>query len=264
MIERVVVPVSFTSEAERALVVAPTLADWAGAGVELLSVVRPGDRLYVEPIVDAAARELGPRASFRIVESEGPVEAVLLTELRQGSKELWCIGSHSRSALGELILDGLSEELVRQAHVPIVLVGPGAKSAPTGRVMVVALDGSEGSESSLGPAAELAAALGMTLRLLQVSSAIDGELPADTFESGYLAHMRHELTGVDPATIDFDVLHGSHPAHDLAEYTARQSDVGMIALATRGLIARQRLLHHSTTFDVAHHATVPVLALHEV
>jgi nucleotide-binding universal stress UspA family protein len=38
----------------------------------------------------------------------------------------------------------------------------------------------------------------------------------------------------------------------------------MIALATRGLVARQRLLHHSTTFDVAHHATVPVLALYEV
>ena len=61
------------------------------------------------------------------MESDGPVEAVLATELRRGSKELWCIGSHSRSAVGELLRDSVSEELVREAHAPIVLVGPGVK-----------------------------------------------------------------------------------------------------------------------------------------
>src|SRR5262245_17301321 len=99
MIERVVVPVSLTTEAERALVVAPALAGWAGASVQLLSVVKPSDRPSVEPILEQAAWDVWPRASLRIVESGGPVEAVLATELRRGSKELWCVGSHSRSAL---------------------------------------------------------------------------------------------------------------------------------------------------------------------
>ena len=264
MIERVVVPVSLTAEAERALVVAPALAGWAGASVELLSVVRPIDRLYMEPIVETAARNLEPRASFRIVESGGPVEAVLATELRRGSKELWCIGSHSRSAVGELLRDSVSEELVRQAHAPIVLVGPGATTAPTGRVMVVAMDGTERSESILGPAADLAAALGMTLRLIQDLSRPTNEFRSDGFETGYLSRMSRKVAGIDPATIDYDVLHGGHPARDLAEYTALHDDVGLIALATRGLDARQRVLHHSTTFDVAHHASVPVVALHDV
>ena len=54
-----------------------------------------------------------------------------------------------------------------------------------------------------------------------------------------------------------------HPAHELVEYVARQDDVGVLALATRALSARHRLLHHTPTFDVAHHAAVPALALHE-
>ena len=264
MIERVVVPVSFTTEAERALVVAPTLAEWAGASVELLSVVKPIDRLYVEPIIDTAARDLGPRSSFRIVEADGPVEAVLVRELRLGSKELWCIGSHSRSGVGELVRDSVSEELVREAHVPVVLIGPAVRTAPTGRVMVVALDGTERSESMVGPAADLASALGMTLRLVQVGDVDADGFPADAFQTSYLANTSGAMPGVNPATIDFDVLHARHPAHELVEYAARKDDVGMIALATRGLSGRHRLLHHSTTFDVAHHAAVPVLALHAV
>jgi nucleotide-binding universal stress UspA family protein len=75
--------------------------------------------------------------------------------------------------------------------------------------------------------------------------------------------MSRATPGVDPARADFDVLHARHPAHELARYVARQDDVGMVAMATRGLSARQRLVHHSTTFDVARHAAVPVLALHE-
>jgi nucleotide-binding universal stress UspA family protein len=64
--------------------------------------------------------------------------------------------------------------------------------------------------------------------------------------------------------IERDVLHGRNPAHDLVDYADRQDDLGMLALATRGLGAGRRVLHHSTTFDVAHRAPVPVLALHTI
>ena len=45
MIERIVVPVDFTPESDRALAMAPVLAQWAGVSVELVSVVAPLDRL---------------------------------------------------------------------------------------------------------------------------------------------------------------------------------------------------------------------------
>jgi nucleotide-binding universal stress UspA family protein len=130
--------------------------------------------------------------------------------------------------------------------------------------MLVALDGSRRSESMLGAAADLAGALGMTMRLVQVAGLWSDELPADAPPSGYLSRMSRGVPGIDPATADFEVLHAKHPGNELVEYAARQDEVGMLALATRALSARQRLLHHSTTFDLAHHAAVPVLALHEL
>ena len=58
MIERVVVPVNFTDESERALLVAPVLAEWAGATVELVTVVEPVDRADVEPRLARLAEAL--------------------------------------------------------------------------------------------------------------------------------------------------------------------------------------------------------------
>ena len=64
--------------------------------------------------------------------------------------------------------------------------------------------------------------------------------------------------------VDYDVLHGHDPAHTIADYVAHHDDVGMIALATRGLSGRARLIRGSTAFDLAHRATVPVLILHHL
>ncbi len=81
MIERIVVPVDFTPESDRALAIAPLLAEWAGASVELVSVVAPFDRAGVEAELALAAQRVGERTTWRCVESGGPVAAVLATEL---------------------------------------------------------------------------------------------------------------------------------------------------------------------------------------
>ena len=177
MIDRVVVPVDFSAESDRALVVAPVLATWAGAGVELLTVVEPSARATAEPRLAEAARRVGDWTTCKIVESGGPREAALLTELHAGRKELWCVGSHARGSFSDLFLESVSEDLVRDAHMPVVLVGPHCTTAPTGRFLVVALDGTTESEDILPAAADLALALGMTLRLLQVAKAGVEQLP---------------------------------------------------------------------------------------
>jgi nucleotide-binding universal stress UspA family protein len=263
MIERVVVPVDFSGESDRALVTAPVLASWARADVELLTVVEPSERSAVEPKLAETARRLGNGTTFRIVESGGRPESVLLTELHAGRKELWCVGSHARGAFSELFLESLSEDLVREAHMPVVLVGPHCTTAPAGRFLAIALDDTNESEAILPAAADLAPALGMTLRLLQVADPGE-ELPADAIETGYLAHVAAKITPITRTEVDYDVLHGHDPAHQIDDYVAHHPDVGMIALATRGLSGRARLIRGSTAFDLAHRATVPVLILHPV
>jgi nucleotide-binding universal stress UspA family protein len=264
MIERVVVPVDFSAESDRALSIAPVLASWAGAAVELVRVAAPADRADVESRLAGLADGLGDNVTWRIIESGGPAEAALLTELHSDEKALWCIGSHARGAWSALVVDSVSEDLVRDAHVPVLLVGPHVEFPPVGRVLAVALDGTEGSEVILPAAAELGDALGMTLRLLQVAGNGRDDLPTDSIETGYVARAAAAMPSMKSQLADYDVLHGDHPAHDLADYVAAQSDVGLIALATRGLRGRARLLHGGTAFELAHRSIVPVLILHHV
>jgi nucleotide-binding universal stress UspA family protein len=263
MIERVVVPVDFSAESERALSIAPGLARWAGVGVELVTVAEPVDRAGVQSRLAELAEGLDDDATWRIVESGGPAEAALLADLHCDEKALWCIGSHARGAWSELLIDSLSEDLVRDAHVPVVLVGPHVSCQPSGRVLAVAIDGTEESEVILPVAATVGEALGMTLRLLQVAAKGWEDLPTDSVETGYLARAAETIPSLRTRT-DYDVLHGDHPARDLADYVAAQRDVGLIALATRGLRGRARLLHGSTAFELAHRAVVPVLIVHHV
>jgi nucleotide-binding universal stress UspA family protein len=264
MIERVVVPVDFSAESERALSIAPVLARWAGAGVELVTVAEPDDRAGVEARLAELAEGLGDDATWKVVESGGPAEAALLTELHRDEKALWCIGSHARGAWSELLLDSISEDLARDAHVPVVLVGPHVECQPSGRMLAVAIDGTEESEVILPTAATVGEALGMTVRLLQVAGKGWEDLPNDSVETGYLARAAEKMPSTRLKRADYDILHGDHPARDLSDYVAAQRDVGLIALATRGLRGCARLLHRSTAFELAHRAVVPVLIVHPV
>jgi nucleotide-binding universal stress UspA family protein len=264
VIERVVVPVDFTAESDRALLVAPVLARWAGATVELVTVTERFDRADAEARLTEVAELIGNGTRSSILDSGGPAEEVLLTELRRREKALWCVGSHVRSKWTELLIESVSEDLVRDAHVPVVLVGPNVSEPPSGWFVAVALDGTGPSEAILPAAADLAAALGMTIRLLQVAGGGADGLPSDATDTGYLALVAEQIPSVEPALVDYDVLHGGHPARDLADYVARHDDVGMVALATRGLSGRARLVHGSTALDLAHRASVPVLILHQV
>ena len=130
----------------------------------MISVVEPSGGAEVESKLAETAGQLGNPTTWRIVESGGPTDAVLITELPAGRKEVWCVGLHARGAFSELFINSLSENFVCEAHLAVVLVVPRSTAALTGRVLAVALDGTKLSEDIL-PAADLAHALGMTRRL---------------------------------------------------------------------------------------------------
>ena len=260
MIERVVVPVNFTEESERALLVAPVLANWAGANVELVTVVEPVERPEVEPRLSQLAEAYGQGTTWRVVETGGPLEPVLVTELRRRENELWCVGSHARSATGELLFRSISEELVRDAHLPVALVGPHVNAPPQGRVLAVALDGTPPSEAILPVASALAVGLGMTVRLLQVGEA--GSCWQQTRPRPRTSRRGPQGPTIERHAADYDVLHGKHPAHDVADYVAAYPEIGMLAVATRGVTGGARLRHGSTSFELAHRAGIPVVILH--
>ena len=241
----------------------PRLATWAGVEVELVTVVEPEWAGALARLAEVG-HDLGDSTPCRVVESGGPVGLVLLDELHRSEKELWCVGSHARGALWEMLQPSLSEDLVRTSHVPVALVGPHATAAPSGRVMAIAVDGTEQSEAILSAAADLSDALGMSVRLLQVAETDADAMPSDSCGTGYLSQVAGKIPNVDHDAVDYDILHGGQPARNIADYVAAHPEIGMVALATRGLSGRARLRHGSTAFELAHRATVPVLIQHPV
>ena len=179
-----------------------------------------------------------------------------MAELHGGEPSLWCVGSHARTALGEIIFGSLSEEFVRQAHSPVVLVGPRVETAPKGDVLVLALDGSVRSESLVPDASNLASRLGMTVRLLHVAPERSGVFPSDISETGYLARIARRMKRGD---LDFEVIYAGDVAHRAHRLRGSGADRRMLALSSRGLKGAARLLHGGTAFDVARTAAVPVL-----
>ena len=83
-------------------------------------------------------------------------------------------------------------------------------------------------------------------------------------ETSYLAVAAGKVPTIERHAVDYDVLHGDHPGHDLADYVATYPEIGMLAVATRGLTGGARLRHGSTSFELAHRAGIPVVILHRV
>ena len=267
-IERVAVPVNWTPESDRALVVAGTLARWAGVGVELVTVAEPIRSAALQPRLVRAAHATATAGRRRGELSKQGVRRRLPSSpnWRRGREPTvvhWL--SRSRRPRRAAPRERTSARTSSATPTcPSCSLDPTSGATPTGRVMAVALDGTDQSESILSAACGARVSLGMTLRLLQVTG-IKGARPLGRVGNRLSLRQAPASVPLRRKAVDYDILHGEHPAADIASYVAAHTEVGAVALATRGLSGAGRLLHGSTAFDVAHSAgPVPVLILHKV
>lgn len=255
-IRHVIIPLDVSNVSFAAMECGQDLARRLGVDTEVVSVTTPR---YAN-VTAAALRQLvddGRPSSIRVISSERhDVEGVLAEEVLADDTALWCIGSHGRTAIGELLFGSVSADLVRDAGVPIVVTGPQASARPDATVLAIALDGSDVSETILPGALALADQLGLTIRLLQVGHA---EVPPDAVESAFLHRVADSLDRRDP--VDYDTLHGDS-ATELAGYVSRNDDVAMLAMATRGIPGGARISVPSVAMRVLRHSATPVLLLH--
>ncbi len=256
-IKHVIIPVDFSEVSTSAVEHGRWLAERTTSTVELVAVTTPRYANVTTAALTSLAGEQGLDASFRVLTTESDdIEGTLVEALLSSSDSLWCVGSHGRTALGELLFGSISADLVRDAEVAIVVVGPHAAVRANASVLAVAVDGSDVSESILPAAVAAAADLGLTLRLLQVGV---GHVPADANDNNYLAGLSKQLP--DPDHADYDTLYGE-AGDQLVDYVERSKDIAMLAMATRGIPAGARLSVPSTAMRVVRHAAVPLLMLH--
>lgn len=181
------------------------------------------------------------------------------------------LGSRGHGGVRRALLGSVSEEVIRHAHCPVLVVRNEGQKALLNSRIVLAVDGSRESEASAQIAASLAKAGGCELYL--VHAAPDAHMPpeypflaenaelyvenAERQAREFLEHTARSLRSQVPV---HSHLRLGRPAKEIVEL-ADEVDAGMIVLGSRGLGGIRRALMGEVSDSVARHARCPVLVV---
>jgi nucleotide-binding universal stress UspA family protein len=301
MLRSILVPLDGSALAASALPYAQSIAGRTGAKLVLATVAREhvlpgGDEAtaalqaieQAEWSLDEAAdavRQRGYNAEAHTYVGEpGPA---LIAAARDLEVDLIAMSTHRRSGLRRWLFDGVADELVRAAEVPVLVVPADVpRRWPTGghRRVLLPLDGWMFGEEAIEPACALTLALDASLVLTRIveppplptawpeSYWPDGsELTAAALSTAALEweprpevdaagdYLRRVSTRLGRAARDAEVVvEVGDPATTIVE-VARRHDVDAIAMATHGRHGLERLLLGGTATRVLAEAHVPVL-----
>lgn len=189
------------------------------------------------------------------------VHAPLTRSLTSGDEQVLVLAG------GENVhLEGLSptvQEILRSGGVPVLLYRPGLETLPI-RHVLVALDGSDFSAEVLGPALDLARAVGARVSLVEVVTRTGGivrllrpaERSAESAER-FLRGVRRTIPE-DLGAVDVRVVEMGNAAAGVVHETSHE-DIDLVAMATHGRGGIRRLILGSVAESVVRRVTVPVL-----
>jgi nucleotide-binding universal stress UspA family protein len=138
-IHKILVPTDFSAHADEAFRVAHTLARSIGAEVILFHVAQPpavvseGGKLLANPTKREAVNlwdrfhsiqptEPGVRVEHEVIVTDRPSAGHILEMLDKLGCDLIVMGTHGRSWLKHLLFGSMTEEVVRLARCPVMVV----------------------------------------------------------------------------------------------------------------------------------------------
>ncbi|MDX1647501.1 MAG: universal stress protein [Longimicrobiales bacterium] len=293
MVDTILVPLDGTDFAEHALAHAVALAREADAEVALVTVEVPPpmafpDVNFLEPLSEAELRYLH-RVGERVRAAGVDVSTKVLTgnvpealeRYRQDvGAGLTVMSTHGRGPLARAWLGSVADHFVRSTTAPVLMVRPteGAEPAPldvtpTIGHVAITLDGSELSESAVGPGVDVADLFGAELTLVRVVEYPHGTesvyIPDATEarreqleQSREAAHAELSRVAGDLAAEGREVRRESRVVHHAASgilEMADELDVDLLVMATRGRGRLGRLVLGSVVDKVLRGTDRPVL-----
>jgi len=294
----ILVPLDGSPLAEEALPLALRIAYKNGATIRLALVHEPPAIPYDAPnarlvtcadqAMEQAEREYLRNAEARLREGgtqvstvgplAGEIGPILAEQVLELGIDLVVMATHGRGGVQRLWLGSVADYLIRHVDVPVLLVRPGAGSAPTGIAsaateIMVPVDGSTLAEEALEPAAELARLWDLELNLvrvlhpvmmvtepaLPVPSTYDQELTAACCSQAqdYLNDVVDDLRA-DGHRASGTAVVGWNPIDTILEL-ARPERVAVIAIATHGRGGLRRLALGSVADKLVRASAMPVL-----
>jgi nucleotide-binding universal stress UspA family protein len=185
----------------------------------------------------------------------------ILEEAKRKVVDLIVMTTRSRNLVSRLGLGSVADELVRRAHVPVLLVSPDDQETPSVPEPVldnflIPLDGSDLSDQILAPALALANLMNARCTLLRVVP------PKSSTQEERQALFYLERVAETPRKHGLQVLvrvvQASHPAEAIL-HAAQTQKSNLIALATHGYGGFKRLFLGSVADKIVRHTPLPVL-----
>jgi nucleotide-binding universal stress UspA family protein len=287
MIRKILVPLDGSEFAEAAIDVARSLADHHRAELEFVTVHRPVFLLrrpsgapVADPTLDgemrsamqdyldriATAERARTTAPIGATFAEGDVDDEILNAIRAKSADLVVMTTHGRGGLERMWLGSVADEIIRRAHVPVLLVrstasGGTPRSIGEWRRVVIALAGNEADERVIDATfavtdrerAQYSLVHAVASNFLPVTVGSAGPpselagLPV-SIDQAELPHARRYVEGVAERLVATGIAataaveSGGSVARTVVEYATRVG-AGLIAVGTRapGRFERQTM-----------------------
>jgi nucleotide-binding universal stress UspA family protein len=229
--------------------------------------------------LEALGTELRLLGEVRVIPAleDGPVAPTLRDYAKKFDVDLIVMSSHSRGGLKRITLGSVTDYLIRQTNIPVLVVRPpvsfiGATPEETVSRIIVPLDGSALAEQILPEVSALALRLNSTVGLLHVltpmtysqKEIMQPGLPWwDTdiaIADSYLARAASYLTEAG-VTVSTDVVLSDNVATAILDYAGR-TRADLIAIATRGKGGMGRFVFGTVADEVTRKSTCSLLVVH--
>lgn len=229
--------------------------------------------------LEALGTECSVLGDIRVMTAleEAPVAPALRDYAKKFNVDLIVMSSHSRGGVKRITLGSVTDYLIRNTNIPVLVVKPpvsfiGATPEETVSRIVVPLDGSALAQQILPEVAALASRLGSTVSLLQILTPLTYSqeqimqpgLPwwdTDIANAdAYLARAASYLTE-EGLTVSKDVVLSEDVPTAILDYSMR-TRADLIAIATSGSAGMSRFVFGTVADEVTRKSPTSLLVFH--
>lgn len=268
------VPLDGTPQAAAALPVARAVARTGESDLVLVRVASSADRQgEAERYLQGVATELQDVAVDCVVRHGKPGREIV-SAASAAHADLIVMATHGRAGLQRVLAGSVSERVLTEASVPVLLIKPGGKRVTRLQTVLVPTDGTAGAILALGTAIELARASGARVELVQAIEPVPTWVyGADCYGAPVSLDPAWEEETLRAAQTHVDGIaerlegaglrargwaHGGK-AVSVIQGVAEQTDADLIVMSTHALTGPARTLIGSTADALVRTARRPVL-----
>jgi len=285
MVKTILLPLDGSALAERAIPYAASIARRSGARVVLVEAVLahtlpgidPSDaQLDVTDRAQGSLRTAVTRLEAAGVEAEphvyydDPVHAILDAASRERA-DLIVMSTHGRSGLGRMVYGSVTDQVLRRAVMPVLLVPSIVEHAwPADRPLslLIPLDGSELAEEALQAADLLAETFETRLTLLYVVQPPGYPLYGDGYAyvpfdeevelAGARQYLEDQVAGLRARGREAELKVAIGQPAGLIPAIAREAEADIVVMATHGRGGLARLILGSVATSTVRQTTEPL------